>query len=210
MPSPCFARVSQARLRILRAVRLRPTPRAPRLSRSGLVLGIYAGLALLAVGLGALRGHALVALLPGRTPPGWASLVEHLGLGAAFALLVVFLSRVAAHRFEWARVLEREFLGLLGPLTGGEIVLVAAASSVGEELLFRGALLPALGPWLSSALFALPHIGPGVRFLPWTASSFVVGLAFAALFLHTGDLAAPVVAHFLINLLNLRHITERR
>lgn len=191
-------------------MRLRPSPRPPRLSRSGLILGIYAGLGLVALGLGALRGHALVVLLPGRTAPTWTALVLHLGLGVGFALLVVYLSRLAARRFEWARVLEREFFGLLGPLTDGEVLLVASASAVGEELLFRGALVPALGPWLSSVLFALPHIGPGKRFLPWTASSFVVGLAFSGLYLATGDLAAPVVAHFVINWLNLRHIAGRR
>ena len=187
-------------------MRLSPTPRPPRLSRSGLILFLYAGLALAAVGWGAARGHANVFVLPDVVTSR-----THLGLaaGAALALVAVFLTRLATHRFEWARTLNREFHAILGPLDGGDIFLLAAASSVGEEALFRGAMLPHLGLFLSSALFALPHIGPGVRFLPWTLTSFFAGLAFGGLFQWSGDLAGSICAHFLINLLNLRYITAR-
>ena len=88
------------------------------------------------------------------------------------------------------------------------IVVLAAASSVGEEMFFRGALLPVVGLVTSSAIFALLHIGPKLRHLPWTASSFGAGLLFGAMFLWTGDLSGPVIAHFLINFLNLRHVAQ--
>ena len=87
--------------------------------------------------------------------------------------------------------------------------MLAAASSVGEEMFFRGALLPAIGLVGSSAIFALLHIGPKARHLPWTASSFAVGLLFGAMFQWTGDLTGPVIAHFLVNFLNLRHVAAR-
>ena len=58
----------------------------------------------------------------------------------------------------------------------------------------------------SSAIFALLHIGPKARHLPWTVSSFGAGLLFGGMFLWTGDLTGPVLAHFLINFLNLRHV----
>jgi len=169
---------------------------------------LYGGLLLVAVLWGALRGHPDITRLPGyrgapRTALGAA-------LGAGFALLVAFLTRWATHRLQWARVLQQEFRHLLGALDTGEILLLAAASSIGEECFFRGALLPATGLWLSSALFALPHVGPGARFLPWTATSFVVGLAFGAMYVYTGDLAAPVIAHFLINLINLHLVVRER
>ena len=123
---------------------------------------------------------------------------------------MVFLTRWAVHRFEWARTIHRDFGHLLGPLSTGEIVLLAATSAVGEEAFFRGAMMQHIGLWPSSVLFALPHIGPGAKFLPWTATSFVAGVAFAQLFVYTGDLSAPICAHFLINLINLRFITGRR
>ncbi len=168
------------------------------------MLVLYGGLTVAAVGWGALRGHPNILLLDGRaraTLPGLAA-------GLAFALVVVAATRFVTPRYRWARTLDYEFHHLLGPLTGREILAIAAASSIGEECLFRGAMLPHLGLIASSALFALPHIGPGARFLPWTFSSFVVGLCLGGLFLGFGDLGGPIAAHFAINLLNLRHIAR--
>ena len=185
---------------------LPPTPRAPRLSRAGLILALYTGLAAAAVGWGLVRGRPDVFHLPPSTFPGHARPLVGIAAGVALALALVFLSRWSEHRFEWARLLSREFHAILGELSSGEILLLAVTSSVGEELFFRGALLPDLGLWLSSAAFALPHIGPGVRFLPWTFTSFLVGLCLAGITLWTGDLAGAIAAHFLVNFINLRRI----
>ncbi len=127
--------------------------------------------------------------------------------GALIGLGYVFASRYATHRFEWGRALHRDLRALLGPLPGPEILILAVASAVGEEIFFRGALLPAVGLWLSSVIFALLHVGPKVRFLPWTFSSLVAGVVFGQLFLWAGDLSGPVVAHFTVNALNLRYLS---
>lgn len=127
-------------------------------------------------------------------------------LGAALGGLVVALTRVATRRFQWARDLHTSFKDLLGPLTFREIVILALASSIGEELLFRGALLPWFGVWIQAAVFAALHIGPGRRFLPWTLSALALGVAFGWLAQWTGNLGGPIAAHFTINFLNLRHI----
>ena len=74
--------------------------------------------------------------------------------------------------------------------------------------IWGGALLPAAGLWASSAIFALLHVGPKLRFLPWTLSSWVAGMVFGQLFLWTGDLGGPVVAHFTVNALNLRYLSS--
>ena len=79
-------------------------------------------------------------------------------------------------------------------------------SSIGEEMLFRGALLPWMGVWWQAIVFALLHVGPGKRFLPWTASALVLGVAFGELALQTRNLGGPIAAHFVINFLNLRYI----
>src|SRR5262249_11188242 len=148
-------------------MRLPPSPQPSRLSRAQLVLGLYGALAIAGVVVGAYRGDANVYTLPGREAgPGRFALSPLCGV--AVGLLVVFLSRLAVHRFEWARLLHREFRALLGPLGDAETFLLALASSVGEEVFFRGALLPALGIFASSGVFALLHIGPGRRYLPWT------------------------------------------
>jgi uncharacterized protein len=129
-------------------------------------------------------------------------------VGLAVGLLVVFLTRLAVHRFEWARRLHRSFRGLVATLNARDVLILALASSVGEELLFRGALLPWLGLWGSTLVFALLHIGPGLRYLPWTASAFVIGLLFGVMFRELGDLGGPIVAHFVINYLNLNYIVR--
>jgi membrane protease YdiL (CAAX protease family) len=163
---------------------------------------VYLGLAVAALGWSGLRGQPNVWRQEGHDP---AVLAGILG-GVAAGLGIVFASRMALYRFEWARSLHRELRHLLFPLTDAEIVLLAATSSIGEEMFFRGALLPAVGLWGSSAIFALLHIGPKARHLPWTVSSFGAGLLFGAMFIWTGDLTGPVVAHFLVNFLNLRHV----
>jgi membrane protease YdiL (CAAX protease family) len=163
---------------------------------------VYLGLGAAALGWGSLRGQPNVWHLADREP---AVLAGILG-GLAAGLAIVFASRMALYRFDWARSLHRELRHMLFPLSDVEIVVLAAASSVGEEMFFRGALLPAIGLVGSSAIFALLHIGPKARHLPWTASSFAAGLLFGAMFLWTGDLTGPVLAHFLVNFLNLRHV----
>jgi len=174
-------------------------------SRPALVMVLYLGLGAAALGWTTLRGQATLWQLPGRSDP-WV--FTGITLGAAFGLAVVFASRLAFFRFEWARALHRDFRALLSPLGAPEIVVLAAASSIGEEMFFRGALIPVLGLVGSSAVFALLHIGPRARHLPWTISSFFAGLVFGALYLWTGDLTGAVVAHFTINFLNLRHVAQ--
>ncbi len=165
----------------------------------------YLGLGAAALVWGGLRGQPNVWQVAGREDP---LVLSGIVLGLALGLLIVFVSRLAVHRFEWARALHREFRALLSPLTDGEIVVMAAASSIGEEMFFRGALLPVAGVWGSSLAFALLHIGPRARYLPWTLSSFVAGLLLGGLFLWTGDLTGAVLAHFTINFLNLRHVAK--
>ena len=121
-------------------------------------------------------------------------------------LAVVVASRLAVRHVHWAQRLHRDFRSILGELSGKEILILALASSVGEELLFRGALLPWLGVWPQALIFAALHVGPGRRFLPWTLAAFVVGVGFGFLVHWTGDLGAPIMAHFIINYLNLSFI----
>lgn len=182
-----------------------PSPAAP-LSRATLVIGLYGGMAIVALLIGAGRGNPDIFRVG--TAPGWMMLGGPV-LGAGVGLAVVGLTRVATRHFEWAKDLHASFRDLLGPLSGKEIVILALASSIGEELLFRGALLPWLGLVVQAVIFALLHVGPGKRFLPWTVSAFVLGAGFGALALYTGNLGGPIAAHFMINFLNLRFIVGR-
>jgi len=175
-------------------------------SRASLILGLYTGLAALAVAIGAIRGDWDIYRVAGVSTP--ARLLVSPLLGLVIGLVVVFASRLSVHRFDWARRLHRDFRGLLGNLGERDILVLALASSIGEELLFRGALQPWLGLWPSAVVFALLHIGPGTRFLPWTLSALVLGLGFGLIAAHMGDLGAPIVAHLTINFMNLHYIVR--
>ena len=179
-----------------------PSP-APPLSRASMVIGLYGAMTLVALVIAAGRGDP--DLYRFASEPRWALLAGPI-VGFLVGLGAVGLTRVATRHFAWARYLHASFRDLLGPLTGREIMILALGSSVGEELLFRGALQPWLGPWWQAVVFALLHVGPGRRFLPWTALALVAGVGFGWLAVWTTNLGAPIAAHFTINFLNLRFI----
>lgn len=127
-------------------------------------------------------------------------------LGVAVGVLVIALTKVFVRRAAWAKRLHGEFRSLLGPLTGGEIAVFAITSGIAEEMLFRGAMQPAFGLLLSGLVFGLVHVGPRRGFLAWTVWATVMGWVFGALYALTGELLAPMLAHFLINYENLHFI----
>ena len=175
-------------------------------SRNELIVGLYAGLAVVALLIGGIRGDWNIYRVSGVSTT-WKLLASP-AIGVALGLSVVFLTRLAVHQWNWARRLHRDFRGLLGHLHARDVFILAVASSVGEELLFRGALQPWWGLLPSAVVFALLHIGPGVRFLPWTISALVIALVFGLLTSWLGDLGAPIAAHFVINYMNLDYITR--
>jgi membrane protease YdiL (CAAX protease family) len=186
-------------------MQLAPTPRAPRLSRAGVIVSLYGALGAIAIVWGALRGNANIYELG---PRHLVRLLASPFVGLAFGLAMVFLSRLAVHSMDWARVLHREFHAVVHELSSREIFLLAVSSALGEELFFRGALLPAVGLTWSSVLFAAMHVRAQWRFLPWTLMSFIMGLAMGLLYMKLGDLGAAIVAHFTINFLNLNYIAK--
>lgn len=131
-------------------------------------------------------------------------------LGVSLGLVVVQGFRALELRMAWLGDLHLEFRAIFGQPSRGELVLLAAASAIGEEIFFRGAMLDAWGLWVSSSLFAILHIPPRRALWPWTASAFVLGLGLGWLTLVTGNLGAAVAAHFVINLQNLTYITRNR
>ena len=182
-----------------------PSP-PPPLSRASLVIGLYGAMALGALVIAAGRGNPDLYRLDAGMDR--SLLLVGPAIGVALGMAVVGGTRLATRHLQWARDLHSSFRDLLGPLTGKEIVILALASSIGEELLFRGALLPWMGVWLQGIVFALLHVGPGRRFLPWTVSALVLGIGFGWLAVWTKNVGGPIAAHFVINFLNLRYIVH--
>ena len=127
-------------------------------------------------------------------------------LGAAFGMSVVFASRVSVARYRWARRLHRELRPVASQLTVGNMLLLAVLSAIGEELLFRGALQPEVGLLGQAAIFGLLHQLSGPSRWVWVTWAAAVGLALGSLFQLTGSLLGPILAHALINGLNLAYL----
>ncbi len=179
---------------------------APPHSRAALVIGLYGALALGGLLLSAGRGDADIYRAV-EVRAAWWHLVSPL-LGVALGLAVVFGSRVVTLRSAWGRALHDDFYALIGDVSGREIAILAVASAVGEEVFFRGALMPWIGVVPQALLFGLLHVGPSRRFLPWTAWALLMGLVFGGLVAITGDLGGAIAAHFTINFMNLHYIAR--
>ena len=173
---------------------------------------VYGLLAAAAVAIGFLRGYPDIFHHPEGLVPTSFPLFGRVLLGGAagiaFGLGIVRLSRFTVFRFKWARTLHIEFRGLLGPLRGRDILAFAVFSAVAEEMFFRGAIQPELGIVPTSLIFGLLHIAPGRKFLPWPFQAVAMGFAFGGLYWLSGDLSAPIMAHFTINYQNLHFINK--
>jgi membrane protease YdiL (CAAX protease family) len=193
-----------------------------------LFLAIYAGMVVVAAALAAFTGCPSLFRAPvaGRE---WSSLVA----GIALALFVVQLG-VVLEPVPWYRRMAdklREIIvaaQLLGPRFDKDRALVVAVySSVGEEALFRGFVQPflilklssiidgplaptVLGILATGVVFGLLHFPRFPELRPWTAFAVIVGLLFGALAAWSQSLLAPVVAHLVINWLNLRRLADLR
>ncbi len=130
-------------------------------------------------------------------------------LGVAVGGLLIGLWRVVRRRLSSARELEEQLAELLGPLQRPEIIALALLSGFAEELFFRGAVQGAWGWFPATVLFTLLHTGPGSTYRAWTAFAGVAGLALAGLMLWRGNLLAPVLAHVVVNAVNLDQLAKK-
>jgi membrane protease YdiL (CAAX protease family) len=130
-------------------------------------------------------------------------------LGVAAGLLVLAFWALTARFLPVARRLEEQLATVLGPLRAADAVALAVLSGFAEELFFRGAMQGSWGWLIATVLFALLHSGPGPAFRFWTLFAAVAGGLFGGLMAWRGNLLAPVVAHVLVNAVNLRRLASR-
>lgn len=161
-----------------------------------LMQALFAGVAALGVGLFTRRNptHTLARL--GLTRPTGRQLFT--GIGWIFVLVILQSIGGALWAFidsSQAELVENISGELLNDIdTLAEWLLLGAATGLGEELLFRGALQPVLGLGLTSFLFAMAHVQYGIT--PITLVVFVIGLVLGvirqrysttvAIFVHAG------------------------
>lgn len=137
------------------------------------------------------------ALFLGHSP--LRALLLGAGLGAALAGCGELITRRSA----WGRRLVQVLKQYVGGLHPADALLLAALSSLAEELMFRGLLLPYTGVALSSILFGAAHFVPREGLWPWSVWATGAGALFAWSALLTGGLLAPLSAHFAVNAIGL-------
>ena len=154
--------------------------------------------------------------------PPWEAMawdIGDAGVGAAgafpmFAALVIGMqSRVGPMRR--IKQINEEFIRpLFQPCSILELGLLSAVAGVGEEWLFRGFLQGAcsdwLGPWLgwsiANCVFGLLHaITPAYAIM-----AALAGVYFGGLWMLTGNLLTPIVAHAIYDWLALVYLTRRK
>jgi len=172
------------------------------------VLGAYAALG---------GAAAVIAVALGRNPlayDGWlgmrgpAAVLSSLGSGVCIGALTIAATRAMVRRAQWARALHEALRPAVHGAGDGALVAVAVASALGEELLFRGLLVPLLGVVLPAVLFGVLHQIRGRARWGWMAWAALMGLLFGVVFAATGSLAGPIAAHALINAANLRFLRD--
>ncbi len=121
-------------------------------------------------------------------------------LGLSSAMMTVSLGILLYRGSRVVREVSDELAPML--VDGGRLrdfLLISLFSGVGEELLFRGAVQPEFGLVVAAILFGVLHIGPDRRYLFWTIWAMLAGLLFGGLYVVTGGLLAPVIAHVFHN-----------
>ncbi len=187
-----------------------PPPR----SLLGPAIAFEAGLAVVALGLGWLLGHP--ALETARVD------AKGFGLGVAATVPMLLglwgcLRARSAALVKIRQLVEELLLPLFAGSSLGAVALVSALAGLGEEMLFRGVLQPAIaglapgaaGMWLglvgASLLFGLAHAVTKT----YVVLAGLVGLYLGGLWLWSGNLVAPIVAHGLYDFIAILWLLRR-
>ncbi|KRF12168.1 CPBP family intramembrane glutamic endopeptidase [Paenibacillus sp. Soil787] len=127
---------------------------------------------------------------------GWKILIW----GSLFALLVLGIDILISR---WVPKEVSDDGGINQMLFGNRpvwhIALISLIVAICEEVLFRGAIQHAWGPYWTSILFAAIHI----RYLQhWLMTGMVFSISYGLgwIYLQTGSLWTPIIAHFIIDL----------
>ena len=130
------------------------------------------------------------------------------GLGGAVGAALVVATWLAEPRWPAMARLSAELRASLGPRSLGDVLVLAVASGVVEEALFRGVMHHSLGYVLTSLIFALMHGGPSRRYYAWTTFALIAGLSFGLLAEAYQSIWPAALAHVVVNGINLRRLTR--
>jgi membrane protease YdiL (CAAX protease family) len=173
-----------------------------------LLVAIYLGVGAVAAGISAALGRNPLACEGWLGLRGAASWLVSAGLGVILGAFTIAVTPGMVRRWRWARALHLALRPAVHRAGDGALFAVAVASAVGEELLFRGLLVPLVGVVVSSVAFGVLHQIRGRARWGWIGWATAMGLLFGEVFAMTGSLLGPLLAHAAINHANLRFLRD--
>jgi membrane protease YdiL (CAAX protease family) len=181
---------------------LDPAVEGRRLLRTA--AGFYGITVLFALGYAVFSGT--ITTVFGEQSPAAGSVLAAVVIGFA----IVGLCRLGDHTVPAVRRASDALAKLLGPFDWKAAIALALVSGVAEELLFRGALWPHLGLIGTTLLFGLVHVIPRRSLLLYPLFATGAGLVLGFLRQGSGSVAPPMIAHALVNGINLWVLSRRR
>ncbi|MET0341694.1 MAG: CPBP family intramembrane glutamic endopeptidase [Polyangiales bacterium] len=170
---------------------------------------VYAALAALGATLAQLHHGGILTPPPGprfADDPATAQTVG-LALALALSLLTLVATRwLVAARVRWADALARALRGAVLGASPRELRWMALGGALAEELLFRAALVPILGIAASAVVFGALHFSGRATYFTWMLWATGMGVLLGMLFVYSGSLLPPLLAHALINHENMRFL----
>jgi membrane protease YdiL (CAAX protease family) len=150
--------------------------------------------ALAGVGLLTRRTLRQTLLRLGLYWPGWRWALASLGVALALVIFGIFFDSLMSHVTpEQSKNIQKVSDQLLKNVNSLlPAVAIALAAGIGEEVLFRGALLPRLGNVAAALLFAVLHAQYAISLA--TLEIFLLGLVLGLLRKRAGTTAA-IIAH---------------
>lgn len=125
------------------------------------------------------------------------------GMGIALtSLLLMWLGKFVNFLTPLREIVITQIAPIFAELTWADALLVAAVSGFCEEVLFRGVVQAQFGLLATSLIFGLFHC-PSFKHLSYGLWAFAAGLLLGWLFIITGNLWVPVMAHTVSNAISL-------
>ncbi|MBC7659047.1 MAG: CPBP family intramembrane metalloprotease [Chitinophagaceae bacterium] len=136
-------------------------------------------------------------------PADWHLGLRLLGIGLIGAAVLLIFNYVFEEQFPSFKAFRHILMQMIGAASIPASLYLAVISSLGEELLFRGAIQPELGILGTAVLFGLLHLGPQGLMSIWTLWAVLSSLLFGWMFQSTGSLIPVIVCHVAVNMVSM-------
>lgn len=138
-----------------------------------------------------------------RPPADQSELLQWLTLGLLGTGVLTIQSYLFEEFFPSFKSLRGLLTRFMGAVPTLALLYLSLIATIAEEILFRGAIQPAIGLVGAALLFGLLHIGPTGRLSSWSVWAVVAGLLLGWMFEQTSSLWPGILTHSLVNVISM-------